>query len=103
MLELAGTIPWRPPIVRTVATTGEGIDEFWAAIRQHRAHMEEGDRLARRRHERIAAEVRAIVAEQLLVRAGEQCSGPAFDALVDRVAARTLDPYQAADELTADG
>ena len=102
MLELAGTIAWRPPIVRTVATTGEGIDEFWAAIRQHRAHMEEGDRLARRRHERIAAEVRAIVAEQLLVRAGEQCQGPAFDALVDQVAARTLDPYQAADELTDD-
>jgi len=36
MLDLSGDHGWKPPIVRTVATTGEGVDELWAQIRAHR-------------------------------------------------------------------
>ncbi len=32
MLDLSGGHGWKPPIVRTVATTGEGVDELWAQI-----------------------------------------------------------------------
>jgi LAO/AO transport system kinase len=85
--------------VRTVATTGDGIDDFCAAINAHRAYLEGDDRLAARRHARIAAELRAIVAERLLVQAGAVCSGPEFEKLVDEVAARTKDPYEAADAI----
>ena len=47
MLELSGRRAWRPPIVRTVATTGEGVEELFAAITAHKVHLED-DR--RRRH-----------------------------------------------------
>ena len=36
MLDLSGHTEWRPKIVTTVATRGEGIDELWDAIGEHR-------------------------------------------------------------------
>src|SRR3954464_15175287 len=53
MLDLSGHSDWRPKIVQTVATRGEGIDELWDAIGEHRAFEEEGGRLERRRETRL--------------------------------------------------
>ncbi len=101
MLELAGTRAWRPPIVRTVATTGEGVDDLWDAIRDHRAFLERSGEVTARRAARLRDEVRAIVAERMLLDAAALCDGPAFDALVVGVAAHRLDPYEAADAVLA--
>jgi LAO/AO transport system kinase len=99
MLELSGRRAWRPPIVRTVATTGEGVDELFAAIAGHRAHLEQtGDADARRRA-RLREELRGLVAAEMLERASELCQGPRFETLVDEVAQRKRDPYTAMDEL----
>jgi LAO/AO transport system kinase len=85
--------------VRTVATTGEGVDELFAAIAAHRAHLEQtGDADARRRA-RLREELRGLVAAELLERASELCSGPRFETVVDEVVERTRDPYTAMDEL----
>jgi len=99
MLELAGERDWRPPIVETVATDSRGIDDLWRAILDHRAHLETDGRLERRRDARLSDELRAIVHERLRAGAEERCSGERFDQLVEKVAARKLDPYAAADEL----
>ena len=99
MLELAGERDWRPPIVETVATDSRGIDDLWRAILDHRAHLEADGRLERRRDARLRDELRAIVHERLRAGAEERCSGERFDRLVEKVAARKLDPYAAADEL----
>jgi GTPase len=102
MLEMAGERSWKVPIVRTVATTGDGIDAVWDAVREHRAFLEETGEVAARRAARVRDELRSIVAEQLLVRATDVCRGDAFDALVDAVAAHRRDPYSAADEVLAE-
>jgi LAO/AO transport system kinase len=99
MLELAGERDWRPPIVETVATDNRGIDDLWRAILDHRSHLEADGRLERRRDARLRDELRAIVHERLRAGADERCSGERFDRLVEKVAARELDPYAAADEL----
>ena len=99
MLELAGERDWRPPIVETVATDSRGIDDLWRAVLDHRAHLEADGRLERRRDSRLREELRAIVHERLRAGADERCSGERFDRLVEKVAARELDPYAAADEL----
>jgi LAO/AO transport system kinase len=99
MLELAGERDWRPPIVETVATDNRGIDDLWQAILDHRSHLEADGRLDRRRDARLRDELRAIVHERLRAGAEERCSGERFDRLVEKVAARKLDPYTAADEL----
>jgi GTPase len=99
MLELAGERDWRPPIVETVATDSRGIDDLWRSILDHRSHLETEGRLERRRDARLRDELRTIVHERLRAGAEERCSGKRFDQLVEKVAARKLDPYAAADEL----
>jgi LAO/AO transport system kinase len=99
MLELSRDVAWRPPIVRTVATTGEGVDELWDAIAAHRAHLATDGRLEARRVERVREELRTIVTERLRARASALCEGEAFDDLVEAVVRRARDPYDAADAI----
>jgi LAO/AO transport system kinase len=103
MLELSSRRAWRPPIVRTVATTGEGVDELFAAISEHKAHLEATGDAATRRRDRLREELRGLVAAEMLARAAAVCSGPEFEKIVDEVAARTRDPYTAAEELRGGG
>ncbi len=103
MLELAGDTGWRPPVVCTTATSGAGIDELWAAIGAHRAHLEATGGVEMRRRERLRAEIRTIVAERLLARVAGATRGAGFDALLDEVVAGTRNPYDAADQLLTDG
>ncbi|HVW34346.1 MAG TPA: methylmalonyl Co-A mutase-associated GTPase MeaB [Acidimicrobiia bacterium] len=93
---------WRPPIVKTVASRGEGFDELWEAIGSHRAFLEEDGRLAVRRTRRIRDELRSIVVERLYERAGAVCDGDGFDRLAAAVEARETDPYSAAESLLAE-
>jgi LAO/AO transport system kinase len=99
MLELSSRRDWRPPIVRTVATTGEGVDELFAAISAHKKHLEETGDAETRRRARLREELRGLVAAEMSARADAVCSGPVFEKIVDDVAARTRDPYTAAEEL----
>src|SRR5262245_7903323 len=99
MLELSARRVWRPPIVQTVATTGEGVDELFDAIASHKSHVESSGQAEARRRARLREELRGLVAAEMEARAAGLCDGPRFDAIVDEVAARTRNPYAAADAL----
>lgn len=90
---------WRPPIVKTVAARGEGVDEVVEALEKHRAWMEEHGELATRRRRRAADEVEAIALAALRSRMGDLHGDRRLESLAERVAAGALDPYAAADEL----
>ncbi|MFF0559021.1 methylmalonyl Co-A mutase-associated GTPase MeaB [Streptomyces sp. NPDC020472] len=92
---------WRPPIVKTVAARGEGVDEVVEALEKHRAWMEEGGVLAERRRSRAAREVETIAVTALRERIGDLRGDRRLDALAERIVAGGLDPYAAADELVA--
>lgn len=101
MLDLSdlGSTDWRPPIVATVAHTGEGVSAFWEAVLAHRHHVESDGTLARRRDFRLREELREIVAERLRDRARQVCTGERWDELTDAVVDRQIDPWTAADEM----
>ncbi|MEU5161730.1 methylmalonyl Co-A mutase-associated GTPase MeaB [Streptomyces sp. NPDC020875] len=90
---------WRPPIVKTVAARGEGIDEVVTALDKHRAWMEEHGVLAERRLRRAAGEVETIAVTALRARIADLHGDRRVDALASRVVAGSLDPYGAADTL----
>ncbi|BAN01392.1 putative metallochaperone MeaB [Ilumatobacter coccineus YM16-304] len=90
---------WRPPIVSTVGTTGEGIVELWDTVLEHRAHVESSGVLAERRTFRLREELREIIAQRLGRRAREICTGDRWDELTEEVVARSTDPWTAADEM----
>jgi LAO/AO transport system kinase len=90
---------WRPPIVKTVASRGEGVDKIIEAIEKHRAWMDEHDELSRRRRMRAGAEIEAIALGTVKQRFGQVHGSAALDAAAARVVAGETDPYTAADEL----
>jgi LAO/AO transport system kinase len=94
-------LSWRPPIVRTVATTAEGIEDLLAAIEEHRAWMLSHGELDARRQRRAEAEIEAIALAQLRGKLGDVLRGSALPGLAKRVVVGELDVYRAADELLA--
>lgn len=101
MLDLSDLSPdaWRPPILATVASTGEGVPELWDAVTGHREFAATSGELERRRRFRLREELREIVAQRLGRRAREICTGDRWDALTDDVVERRVDPWTAADEM----
>jgi LAO/AO transport system kinase len=97
--ESRGPGDWRPPIVKTVAARGEGIDEVVEALEKHRAWMDEHGVLAERRRSRAAHEVETIAVTALRERIGDLRGDQRLDALAEKIAAGELDPYTAADTL----
>jgi LAO/AO transport system kinase len=90
---------WRPPIVATVGTDGQGVDELLEAVEGHRAWAEAGGRLAARRAERLWEEVESIVAARLGRRAQRLLGEDGLAELHEDVAARSVDPWSASDRI----
>jgi LAO/AO transport system kinase len=90
---------WRAPIVATVASSGEGVAELWEAITSQQRHAAASGVLERRRRARLGDELREIVARRLEQRARELCTGDRWDAVVEQVLDRQIDPWAGADEM----
>lgn len=90
---------WRPPIVKTVASRGEGTDELLAALEKHRSWMGERGVLRERRRARAEREVEAIAMTELRARIGDLRGDRRLGALAERVVEGELDAYGAADHL----
>lgn len=94
-LQAFGDGQWRPPIVRTEATTGKGVAELWTTIEAFRAHTaaQREQRLATRQEYRL----RELLARRFLAHLEAHVLAPGeFDQIVGRIARRELDPYTAA-------
>jgi LAO/AO transport system kinase len=92
---------WTPPVVKTVASTSDGVQSLVEAIDEHRAWLESSGELAVRRVRRARDEVEALAVALLRRRleAGEGSSRLAEAA--EQVASGRLDPHTAAAGLVA--
>ena len=102
MLQLGSSLSWTPPIVQTVATTGEGIDRLWDAVAAHRDHLVETGLLERRRRERLHNEIREMVKAHVLRTVEECCRGPRFDSIVEEQTRAVVDPHRIAEQVIAE-
>jgi len=94
---------WEPPIVKTVATRGEGTEELAGALARHRADLEASGGLKAREVSRARVGFLTLLREQLMTAALERLHaehGP-LDALAERIAARDEDPYAVAEAVAA--
>jgi LAO/AO transport system kinase len=90
---------WRPPVLKTTAQTGEGVDEVADEIERHRTWLESSGELERRRVRRARGEVEAIALTSLRRRWGDVQGHASLDDLAAAVVAGDSDPYRAADRL----
>jgi len=98
-LTARGPDDWKPPIVTTVAITGDGIGELVGQLDAHRAWLERSGEGDRRRAARAREEVAALALGALRRKMARLPGDSALGALAGRVAEGQIDPYSAADEL----
>ena len=100
VLSLAPQEGWHVRIVRTEAARGEGVEDLAEALAEHRAHLEAEGTLSERRRRNLRNEVLGLATARL--RRELEASvreDAALQELLDRVAARELDPASAAEVL----
>lgn len=89
---------WRPPILKTEATTGRGVPELVATIDRFRAHTAASQ--GSRRRMRAEFRLRELLAQRFVQHVERRVLGTGeLEGLLERIAARELDPYTAADEI----
>lgn len=93
------TDAWRPGIVKTVAQTGQGVEEVVAELDRHREWSQRTGALGRRRTRRARVEVEAIAVTTLRRRWADVGGREELDELAVAVAEGRTDPYTAADGL----
>jgi LAO/AO transport system kinase len=91
---------WRPPIVLTEAVEGEGIEELWDKIAEHRAHLESNGLLDERRKRNLAGEVFSVASARAKTHLEQAVADdPELRRLLDEVQRRELDPLTAVREI----
>jgi LAO/AO transport system kinase len=99
LLSLSPAGSRRPPILKTIASKPEGLEKVVDAIVDHRKWLEESGELQRHRESNARHQVLATARAILLQRIQANTRAEDLEALVRRVADRTLDPHSAAEEL----
>jgi LAO/AO transport system kinase len=99
MLDLTTPGDWRPPVLETAATTGDGVEALWTEMARHERHLEESGALERRRAARLEREFRIVVAARIQTEVDRLSNDAEFAGLIRAVADHSLDPYDAADRL----
>jgi len=99
MLSLAKDRPWKTPILRTSAQSGDGLPQLVEAIDRHGAWSRESGEYQRRQRAAARSEVEALLQEALLRELAGRVGESRLDAAVARVADRSIDPYAAVEEL----
>ena len=93
---------WRPPVVETVASVGDGCDQLWDAVGRHRAYLTERGLLDERRRRRLEQEFRQILVARVEQRIDSSQFGEVLAEVTNALAAGDIDPYEAADRMLID-
>ncbi|MDK2984461.1 MAG: GTPase [Clostridia bacterium] len=102
MLDLKDDIKWRPPVVKVVSTSNQGLDSLYEAIEKHRKYLEKTGELDKVRKERALYEVAESAVHRVraylnhALESNEEVVG-----LLDKFTQKTLSHDEAANTLLA--
>ncbi len=88
---------WRPPVVKTVARDGQGIDELADAIAAHRNHLNESGEFTDGRRIRLKRRIGALVTQAIEARL--LLDDRRIEELVDEVMKGAQSPRRAAERI----
>ena len=99
MLSSEDVAGWEIPILKLVATRGEGVAELWTEIEKHYQFLKTGPGLLQRETQRARTELVELLRDRLLREALARLAGEGgrLDELSLRIAKRELDPYGVAE------
>ncbi len=91
---------WKPPIVKTVARTGQGVEELLGHWQRHLDWLRQNDLVAKKRRARVEEEIRELLAQKLLEGLVARASRNGdLKRTVEKVVSREIDPYTAVENL----
>jgi LAO/AO transport system kinase len=106
MLELAnprrkgdGEQAWKPRVLRTIASQGEGIEELVSALFEHADYLKRTAAWQKRERERIQNNLANLLQSTLVARWQQQVPPDHYDQVLQRLYRREISPYQAVDLL----
>ncbi len=88
---------WKPPIVKTSATAGQGVDALWREIGRYREHS--ADRRVARQRARQEYRLRELLSHRFIQHVERTLAPGELDRIVNGIAAREVDPYTAAADI----
>jgi LAO/AO transport system kinase len=94
---------WLPPILKTVATEGNGIPELGEQIARHRIHLVQTGDWDRRERSRLQAELAQLLQTTLVSRWEAGVTEVQYKQVLDRLTKRQISPQQAVQELLNGG
>jgi len=92
---------WRPPVVKTSASTGEGIDDLMAAVAKHRDWAAQSGEAERRAADAMRAEIQTLMRERVLRELAQRVDAEMMEQVLSRVVGKQIDPYEAVEVLLA--
>ncbi len=91
---------WQPPVVRTTATTGEGIISLCEALEEFRAATEQSPAGLKRRKENTRLQLLELLRQSLFEKvAQEQFDHERIGEYVEEILARRRDPHSIVEEI----
>lgn len=90
MMEMLDFSGWVPELVMTQATSGEGVDDLWAAIEKHVAYLQHSGEMAEKRREAFTHQVRQLALGHLQRKLERE---------LESEVASGVDPYAAAERV----
>jgi LAO/AO transport system kinase len=90
---------WTPPIVKTVASEGRGIEELGAAIRDYEDYLQKEDLILQKKTQNWQERLLEMLRDMLLERAREHVGNGALAGYAAEIAGHKRDPYQLVEEI----
>ncbi|HKD75506.1 MAG TPA: methylmalonyl Co-A mutase-associated GTPase MeaB, partial [Ktedonobacterales bacterium] len=90
---------WRPPILKTIATTGAGVSDLADGLDRHLGFLRETGKMRERGERQARSEILALLYQSLLTRLDATIGPERLGEIVAAVADRQTDPYSAATDL----
>ena len=90
---------WTPPVLMTSAQSGQGIEELWDKVQDHRGFLTDTSELTKRREMQRRREFLETVEQEMAQRLTTLVEeDPALLAILDKVAMKEAEPYSSAME-----
>jgi GTPase len=86
---------WIPPIIKTIATDGKGIDELAASIAKHVEYLQQSGDWAARDRARLGSEMETLLRETLMDRFLKNVEQQKYEEMIEKVVNRNISPYEA--------
>jgi LAO/AO transport system kinase len=102
MLDIAGERSWRPPVLKAIAESGQGVDDIIRAVEEHRLNLQKSEEGKKRRSSRIRHEVEEILRRDIARIVEKEWEERSSNDLIEALASRRSDPYTEAGRLLED-